>query len=105
MGLRNIYYTFTSDKFGELENCQPPRGLTWCEVISNVKRAVATVGDEISVFNAYADTQLMFSKISASEPQLGGVTLVDCPHACQKEVADRVLIGECDSTIVCSREF
>ena len=65
-------------------------------MISNVKRAIATLGDEISVFKAFVDTQLTISKHSSclSELQSGGVTIAHCPHVNRKEVADRVLVGE-----------
>lgn len=65
-------------------------------VAGNIRRAAAALGDEISIFKAYVDVHLESTskKEQQSELQASGVTLVHCPHASRKEVADRVLLGK-----------
>jgi hypothetical protein len=47
----------------------------------------------VTVFKAYLQVDHVLSKKARNDYQSMGVTLVDCPHAGKKEVADKMMIG------------
>lgn len=78
------------------ENCCTPANDSGYMLVSNIRQAVAMLGGGIIAFNAYADVSIEIEarKRQREEMQASGVCVVDCPHNGQKEVADKVLIGE-----------
>jgi NYN domain len=64
-------------------------GVPSADIVKSIRLAAHAYG-QIMVFKVYAD--VVYIKSSAHlDPQLAGVSLVDCPHNGKNEVADRMI--------------
>jgi hypothetical protein len=88
------WYSFIALPSGITENCRPPSGSCGYNVLDSV-RHVANQFGAVTVFRAYLELGQEYSKtkILRSELQSSGVSLIDCPHNGQKDVADKMILG------------
>lgn len=88
-GRRSRHTTRRAHSF-KPENCIPAKA-----PVPSIVRRIREIGQgfgAVHAFKAYADTAL-YSKTTA-EISAAGVSLVDCAHDGQGQVADAALIGE-----------
>lgn len=80
------------------ENRAVPSGITIHRLI-DVIRVIGHNYGSITAFKAYADSSLV-NKTVRGQLSASAVSLVDCPHDARKDVADRVMLSECDLLVI-----
>lgn len=79
------------------ENCQPASGSSGYAIVDNIRRVASAYGI-VTVFKAYLELGSSPKRNNLrSSLHSSGVSLIDCPHNGQKEVADKMILGMSES--------
>ncbi|KLO18574.1 hypothetical protein SCHPADRAFT_819553, partial [Schizopora paradoxa] len=78
--------------FWDYENCHPSASMNGCKIANNIRNVALQFGS-IVTFKAYMDMALESARANGFQAQLqaSGLSMIHCPHASMKEVADRAL--------------
>lgn len=91
--LKTINNPAHQNNVASVENCQPASGASGYAIVDNIRRVANTYG-VVTVFKAYLELDSSPKRKNLrSSLHSSGVSLIDCPHNGQKEVADKMILG------------